>query len=130
MMHSTQNLEVLTYRDYPKEPVEMQNISLEFMKKACFVPIAVTDGTFEIAMADTKDFNPLAALKFAYGLEIRIKQGKKDDILDAIDRRGSVPDVIFDRGGVGKEPMIRLLGRSPQEVLLKLKRIAAGRTRG
>lgn len=51
-------------------------------------------------------------------------------VLDAIDRRGSVPDVIFDRGGVGKEPMIRLLGRSPQEVLSKLKRIAAGRTRG
>lgn len=51
-------------------------------------------------------------------------------VLDAIDRRGSVPDVIFDRGGVGKEPMIRLLGRSPQDVMLKLKRVAAGRPRG
>ena len=103
MMHSTQNLEVLTYRDYPKEPVEMENISLEFMKKACFVPIAVTDGTFEIAMADTKDFNTIAALKFAYGLEIRIKQGKKDDILDAIDRlygtgRQSLETIIEEAG--------------------------------
>ncbi len=51
-------------------------------------------------------------------------------VLDAIDRRGSVPDVIFDKGGVGKEPMIRLLGRSPQEVLFKLERIVAGRPRG
>ncbi len=50
-------------------------------------------------------------------------------VLDAIDRRGSVPDVIFDRGGVGKEPMIRLLGRSPQEVLSKLDRIVASRQR-
>jgi len=103
MMHSTQNPEVLTYRDYPKEPVEMENISLEFMKKACFVPIAVTDGTFEIAMADTKDFNTIAALKFAYGLEIRIKQGKKDDILDAIDRlygtgRQSLETIIEEAG--------------------------------
>lgn len=51
-------------------------------------------------------------------------------VLDAIDRRGSVPDVIFDKGGVGKEPMIRLLGRSPRDVLLKLERIVAGRPRG
>jgi len=50
-------------------------------------------------------------------------------VLDAIDRRGSVPDVIFDRGGVGKEPMIRLLGRSPQEVVSKLERIVASRPR-
>jgi len=51
-------------------------------------------------------------------------------VLDAIDRRGSVPDIIFDRGGVGKEPMIRLLGRSPREVLFKLERIVANRPRG
>jgi len=51
-------------------------------------------------------------------------------VLDAIDRRGSVPDIIFDKGGMGKEPMIRLLGRSPQEVLFKLERIVAGRPRG
>ncbi|MGD9963614.1 MAG: bifunctional hydroxymethylpyrimidine kinase/phosphomethylpyrimidine kinase [Thermoplasmata archaeon] len=51
-------------------------------------------------------------------------------VLDAIDRRGNVPDVIFDRGGMGKEPMIRLLGGSPQEVLFKLERIVAGRPRG
>jgi hydroxymethylpyrimidine/phosphomethylpyrimidine kinase len=31
-----------------------------------------------------------------------------------------VPDVIFDRGGVGKEPMIRVLGRDPEEVLGKI----------
>lgn len=35
---------------------------------------------------------------------------------DAIRRSGSVPDIIFDRGAVGKEPMIRILGRSAIEV--------------
>ena len=39
-----------------------------------------------------------------------------------IERTGKVPDVIFDRGGVGKEAMIRLLGHDPQDVLRKLKR--------
>lgn len=34
----------------------------------------------------------------------------------AIKKAGEVPDVIFDRGAVGKEPMIRILGKSATEV--------------
>jgi hydroxymethylpyrimidine kinase / phosphomethylpyrimidine kinase / thiamine-phosphate diphosphorylase len=40
---------------------------------------------------------------------------------EAIKGSGHVPDVIFDRGGVGKEPMIRVLGRDPEQVLSKVK---------
>ena len=43
----------------------------------------------------------------------------------AIEDFGRVPDVIYDRGGIGKEPMIRLLGDSPDDVLSKVKRIRA-----
>lgn len=39
-------------------------------------------------------------------------------------RRGSIPDVIFDRGDVGKEPMVRVLGRDPEEVVAKIIKIA------
>jgi predicted fused transcriptional regulator/phosphomethylpyrimidine kinase len=35
---------------------------------------------------------------------------------EAIKRASRVPDVIFDTGGVGKEAMIRLLGRDAVEV--------------
>jgi hydroxymethylpyrimidine/phosphomethylpyrimidine kinase len=38
----------------------------------------------------------------------------------AIKNAGKVPDVIFDRGGAGKEPMIRVLGRDPFDVLAKI----------
>ena len=31
-----------------------------------------------------------------------------------------IPDVIYDRGEVGKEPMIRVLGRTPDEVVAKV----------
>lgn len=40
---------------------------------------------------------------------------------EAIKVSGHVPDVIFDRGGVGKEPMIRVLGKDPEDVLAKIK---------
>jgi hydroxymethylpyrimidine kinase/phosphomethylpyrimidine kinase len=48
----------------------------------------------------------------------------------AIERFGRVPDVIFDMGGVGKEPMIRLLGESPDDILSKLKKIKSKRALG
>jgi hydroxymethylpyrimidine/phosphomethylpyrimidine kinase len=42
---------------------------------------------------------------------------------NAIRAFGSVPDVIFDRGSVGKEPMVRLLGESPSDVVEKLRAV-------
>ena len=40
-------------------------------------------------------------------------------VVEAIKNAGAVPDLIFDRGGVGKEPMIRIFGKNPQEVIMK-----------
>ena len=34
--------------------------------------------------------------------------------------RDGVPDVIFDRGAVGKEPMIRILGEDPETVVKRI----------
>ena len=39
----------------------------------------------------------------------------------AISKLGFVPDAIYDTGGVGKEPMIRMLGKNPKNVLAKLQ---------
>jgi hydroxymethylpyrimidine/phosphomethylpyrimidine kinase len=41
----------------------------------------------------------------------------------AIKKHGSVPDIIYDTGSVGKEPMIRIMGKNPEEVFTKLGRI-------
>lgn len=37
---------------------------------------------------------------------------------------GAVPDIIFDRGDVGKEPVTRVLGTSPADVAAKIIKIA------
>ena len=39
-----------------------------------------------------------------------------------ISKLGYVPDVIYDRGSIGKEPMMRVLGNNPEDVLNKLKK--------
>jgi len=41
----------------------------------------------------------------------------------AISTLGKIPDIIYDTGGIGKEPMIRLLGKNPEDVILKLQKI-------
>jgi hydroxymethylpyrimidine/phosphomethylpyrimidine kinase len=41
-----------------------------------------------------------------------------------LSRAKEVPDVIFDRGDIGKEPMIRVLGRKPCEVVEKVLHLA------
>jgi hydroxymethylpyrimidine/phosphomethylpyrimidine kinase len=39
---------------------------------------------------------------------------------EAIRQASKIPDLIYDRGDVGKEPMIRILGTDPEDVLSKL----------
>ncbi|HNL86097.1 MAG TPA: thiamine-phosphate synthase family protein, partial [Methanoregulaceae archaeon] len=38
--------------------------------------------------------------------------------------RSGVPDVIFDRGAVGKEPMVRILAEHPAEIVAIIRRIS------
>ncbi len=46
---------------------------------------------------------------------------------DVIGRMGRVPDIIFDRGDVGKEPVCRVLGYDPADVADKIIKIAETR---
>lgn len=39
---------------------------------------------------------------------------------EALRGTSEVPDLVYDRGDVGKEPMVRILGTDPQDVLRKL----------
>ena len=38
-----------------------------------------------------------------------------------IEELGFVPDVIYDKGGIGKEPMIRVIDEIPEGILKKVK---------
>jgi len=43
---------------------------------------------------------------------------------DVITRLNQIPDIIYDIGAVGKEPMIRLLGRNPEDVVYKIRALS------
>jgi hydroxymethylpyrimidine/phosphomethylpyrimidine kinase len=43
----------------------------------------------------------------------------------ALEGMKQMPDLVYDEGDVGKEPMIRILGKNPMEVVEKIGRIKA-----
>jgi len=93
-----------------------------------------------------------SAMNIRYSREIVVQLGRKDFLVGHFDRRleskrvkeqeGSslewgvrevlkkmkrVPDFIYDEGEVGKEPMVRVLGRNPMEVVQKILKVASGK---
>jgi predicted fused transcriptional regulator/phosphomethylpyrimidine kinase len=41
----------------------------------------------------------------------------------ALEEMEELPDLVYDEGDVGKEPMIRILGKNPMQVVEKINRI-------
>jgi hydroxymethylpyrimidine/phosphomethylpyrimidine kinase len=60
--------------------------------------------------------------------ELREKEGSTLEwgTKKVIREKGEVPDIIYDTGDVGKEPMVRVLGRDPEEVVAKVLAIGKG----
>ncbi len=82
------------------------------------------DGSMKAAMNIRYSEEALAACKT---LGLRMASFSREDepegvstmewgVAEAIKKDGRVPDVIYDKGGVGKEAMIRLLGKDAVEV--------------
>ena len=59
---------------------------------------------------------------------VRINEGKSLEwgVDSVLKREGGIPDIIFDRGGIGKEAMVRVTGKDPADVANKVIRINRG----
>jgi hydroxymethylpyrimidine/phosphomethylpyrimidine kinase len=44
-------------------------------------------------------------------------------IKESINKIGKIPDIIWDKGSIGKEPMMRLFGKNSKEIIVKLNKI-------
>ena len=76
----------ISFNEYPKEPVVVDNLSEKMMKESKFVPLEAAEGFLRIAMADPNDFYTIDALRLAYGSNIDVCHGKEADILETIER--------------------------------------------
>ena len=44
-------------------------------------------------------------------------------INESVKKRGKIPDIIWDKGAMGKEPMMRLFGKNSKDMISKLEKI-------
>ncbi len=44
-------------------------------------------------------------------------------IKESVERSGKIPDIIWDKGATGKEPIIRLFGKNSKNMIEKLEKI-------
>ena len=75
----------LTYKDYPREAVVLDNLSVKFMKQSEFIPLTIRENTLRIAMSNPSDFPVTDALELAYGFTVEACEGRPQDILEAIE---------------------------------------------
>ncbi|QTA80152.1 General secretion pathway protein E [Desulfonema limicola] len=85
-MNKENNITQIRYQDYPKEPVQLENLSIKFMKQSVFVPVEQKNNTLWIVMADPDDKQISETLQYVYDLDIKLLKGKKEDIFEAIER--------------------------------------------
>ena len=99
----------ISFKDYPTQPVVIDNLSEKMMKECRFIPLEAGDGFLRIAMADPDDFYTIEALRLAYGVEIEVRQGKEGDILESIDR-------LYGAGSQSIETIIEEAGRDIYDI--------------
>lgn len=58
--------------------------------------------------------------------DVKLREGSSLEwgTTDALSRHEGIPDAVFDRGGDGKEPIVRILGRNPAEVADKVLKVS------
>jgi len=100
----------ISYTEYPKEPVVISSLSVKFMKQSGFVPLKMNEDTLRIAMVDPLDFYTIEALKIAYGVSIEVCQGKKEDVLEAIER-------LYGTGSQSINTIIEEAGKDMSEII-------------
>lgn len=99
-------MDAISYKEYPKEPVVLDNLSIKFMKQSRFVPLSLKDDTLVIAMEDPEDFYTVDALRLAFGLNVDVRKGSRDDILETIEN-------LY---GVGKQSIETIIEEAHRDV--------------
>jgi len=108
-MNSQNAMTPISFREYPSEPILLDNLSVEMMRQSKFVPLDLGDQRLRIAMADPDDFYTVEALRLAYGLGIQVCCGRESDILDTIER-------LYGTGTQSLETIIEEAGRDIYDI--------------
>ena len=91
--------------DFPKEPVLINQLSVQFMKESKFIPARLFNNELTVIMNNPLDFYTIDAIRLATGHGIRILYGKEESIRWAIEQHygtgaTSMEKIIEDMEGI------------------------------
>src|SRR5262245_40122593 len=78
-------VETVGRKEFPQTPVPLGNLSLKYLKHAKVLPLAQTNGTLTVAMADPGDYYTVQALEVATGLAIEPRLARERDVLEGLE---------------------------------------------
>ena len=99
----------ISFKEYPKQPVVLENLSAKMMKESRFIPLEMGEGFLRVAMADPEDFSTIDALELGTGLNIEACLGNEEDILETIER-------LYGAGSQSLETIIEEAGKDIYEI--------------
>jgi len=97
----------------------------EFDKSINFVTNLKYNPDWIKAILDSTDLNLQEIIREDQPREIKRKEFSTMQwlIKESVERAGRMPDVIWDKGAMGKEPIIRLFGKNSKDIIEKLEKI-------
>jgi general secretion pathway protein E len=93
--------------DFPREPVLVNTLSIQFMKASKFIPARLIDKELTVIMSNPLDFYTIDAIRTVTRCDIRVLAGKEAEILEAIDRS-------FGSGATSMEKIIEDIDSIPE----------------
>jgi general secretion pathway protein E len=76
----------------PPATSEVEGLSPRFLRQSCVFPVAISEGTLTLAMADPLDFETINVVQSFTHLEVSPQLASEQEILDSIDRFYSQTD--------------------------------------
>ncbi len=93
--------------DFPREPVLLNTLPLQFMKESRFIPARLADKELTVIMSNPLDFYTIDAIRLATQRDVRVLWGRETEILEAIER-------IYGTGGTSMEKIIEDIDSIPE----------------
>jgi type IV pilus assembly protein PilB len=72
--------------EYPKEPYICEALPVTFLRNKVIFPLSLKGDTLTLVAENPDDVDTIDAIRMATAFEVRIFKGKKDEIINAIER--------------------------------------------
>jgi len=107
LMSESLGIPFVPFDQFPKEPLLLNNLSIQFMRENVFLPVRMEDGELTVVTHDPLDFYTLDAIRMATGLKVKPLIGTGAEIIEAL-------QLLYGTGDTSMEKIIEDIDNIPE----------------